>query len=171
MPVFDEARRGNWGHVPITETEMLERSRELKKVVDPEMALFAEVGGKPAGVCMGLPDINEALIGLNGRLFPFGFLRILHRRRRIQWTRVFGVAALNKYRHMGIGPLLIHKMAIQLAARGYKGGEASWVLEDNLRSQRTIVHGLSPVHTKTYRVYEKAVSPAHADSTSNKNIS
>jgi len=167
MPVFDEARRGNWGHVPMTETEMLERSRELKAVVDPEMALFAEVGGKPAGVCMGLPDINEALIGLNGRLFPFGFLRVLYRRRRIQWTRVFGIAALSKYRHMGIGPLLLHKMIIQSAARGYKGGEASWVLENNLLSRRTIVQGLNSTHTKTYRIYEKAVCPAPADCTSN----
>ena len=55
--------------------------------------------------------------------------------------------------------MLLRKMALQTAARGYYGAEASWVLEDNLRSLRTIVHGLNPVHTKTYRIYEKAVHP------------
>jgi len=156
--VFEEARSNLWGHVPPTEAEILEKSRELKSVIDPEIILLAEVGGEPAGVCIMLPDINEALIGLNGRLFPLGFLKFFLRRRRLRWTRGLGLAALVKYRRLGIGPLLIHHIVKRVAEKGYKGAEVAWVLEDNLRMQRAAVNGVNAVHTKTYRIYEKAVS-------------
>ncbi len=157
IPVFEEARRDNWGYVPVSEEEIVEMARDMKAVVDPRIICFAEVHGVPAGVGLALPDFHEALRGLNGRLFPFGLFRFLVRLRRVRNIRVFGVAALERYRNLGITTVVLAEIISRAQAAGYRDAEASWVLEDNLRSNRVIRQALNPVHYKTYRIYEKEV--------------
>lgn len=157
MHVFEEARRGNWGYVPVREEEFLETAREMKRIVDPRIVVLAEVNGEPAGVTMSLPNVNRALRGLNGRLLPFNIFRFLHRLKHLRECRIFGIASLEKFRHMGITSLLLMQDILWAVELGYNVGEASWVLEDNIRSSRTIEHGLDPVHYKTYRIYRKSL--------------
>jgi len=157
MHVFEEARRQNWGYVPVREKELLETARDMKQIVDPRIVVLAEVDGEPAGVSLSIPDVNLALLGLNGRLLPFNVFRFLHRLKRLRECRIFGIASLEKYRHMGITSLLLMHNILWAMEFGYDRGEASWVAEDNIRSSRTIEHGLDPVHYKTYRVYRKAL--------------
>ena len=157
IPVFEEARRNNWGYVPVSREEIIEMAREMKAVVDPRIITFAEVRGAPAGVALALPDFHEALRGLDGRLFPFGLVRFLWRLRRVRNIRVFGVAALEKYRNLGITTVVLAETISRAQAAGYRDAEASWVLEDNLQSNRVIQQALNPVHYKTYRIYEKAL--------------
>jgi len=157
MHVFEEARRGNWGYVPVREDEFLESAREMKQIVDPRIVVLAEVNGEPAGVSMSLPNVNRALLGLNGRLLPFNIFRFLYRLKHMRECRIFGIASLEKFRHMGITSLLLMQDILWAVELGYDVGEASWVLEDNIRSSRTIEHGLDPVHYKTYRIYQKTI--------------
>ena len=157
MHVFEEARRGNWAYVPVREEEFLESAREMKQIVDPRIVVLAEVNGEPAGVSMSLPNVNRALLGLNGRLLPFNIFRFLYRLKHMRECRIFGIASLEKFRHMGITSLLLMQDILWAVELGYDVGEASWVLEDNIRSSRTIEHGLDPVHYKTYRIYQKTI--------------
>jgi len=159
LKVFETARSDNWGHVPLTEEEVLEMARDMKAVVDPDLILIAEVGSVPAGASMALPNVNRALAAVRGRLLPFGLLKFIREMKRIHEIRIFGIAALERYRHLGITGLLLLETILRGRAKGIDIGEASWVLEDNDMSNRTIKNVLEPEHYKTYRIYEKQIAP------------
>ena len=80
--------------------------------------------------------------------------------KRVNEIRILGVASMPRYRHLGITGMLFLETILRGTARGYTIGEASWVLEDNVMSNRTITHGLSPTHYKTYRIYDKSIDAA-----------
>jgi hypothetical protein len=159
IKVFEQARRRNWGYVPMSDGEVMEMARELKMVVDPEIVIIAEMDGKPIGASLSLPNFNKPLAAIKGRLFPFGFLRFMRDIKRLHEVRIIGVAALEEYRHLGVTAQLLLETIIRGMARGYNLGEASWVLEDNYMSNRTIEHALSPERYKTYRLFEKPLPP------------
>lgn len=163
LAVFEEARRNNWGYVPVSEAEALETAAHMKKVVDPEIVTLAEVNGEPAGACLAIPNVNRGLAAAKGRLFPLGFLRFFLAMRRSREMRIFGIAALPKYRHLGITVLLLLETILHGTVRGYQLGEASWVLEDNVLSSRTITRALDAKHYKTYRIYEKPIGRGPPD--------
>ncbi|HOD80247.1 MAG: hypothetical protein BWX88_00820 [Planctomycetes bacterium ADurb.Bin126] len=157
MAVFEQARRNNWGYVPVTSAEMRETAHELKGVVDPEIILLATVDGQPAGASLAIPDVNRGLAAAGGRLLPLGFVRFLRAMRSVHVIRVIGIAALPQYRHMGIAALLMLETISRGLPKGYDTAEASWVLEDNVMSNRTIQAGLESRLYKTYRLYEKTI--------------
>jgi GNAT superfamily N-acetyltransferase len=157
VELFETARADNWGHVPLTEKEVLEMARDMKAVVDPDLILVGEVGAEPVGASMALPNINRALAACRGRLLPFGFLKFMRELKRIHEIRIFGIAVLERYRHLGITAMLLLETILRGRAKGIDIGEASWVLEDNDMSNRTIQNVLSPEHYKTYRIYERPV--------------
>jgi len=157
--IFEQARGNNWGHVPVTKAEAMEAAAEMKPLVDPEIILQAEVSGRPAGACLALPNANRGLAAARGRLFPFGFLRFLRAMRGLPEIRIFGVAALERYRHLGITAILLLETILRGIPRGHTVGEASWVLEDNVMSNRTLTRALVPRRYKTYRIYEKPIAP------------
>ena len=104
---------------------------------------------------------------INGRMLPLGFLRFLREMKRIHEMRVLGIAALERFRPLGITAMLLLETILRGMVRGYDIAEASWVLEDNDLSNRTIKSALEPRHYKTYRIYEKPIaapsSPAEGD--------
>ena len=89
----------NWGFVPPTPAEFRRIAADLKLILDPRLAIRAEVDGTMIGCAIALPDINQALKGTNGRLFPIGIVRLLMRRRIIDQTRALLLGLLPKYRH------------------------------------------------------------------------
>ncbi len=158
LSVFEEARRDNWGYVPLTPEEAIESARNLRRVVDPKLILLAEVDGAPAGAAMSIVNVNRGLAVAGGRLLPLGWLRFLLAMRRVDEMRIFGIAALERYRSLGITALLFTETVINGLARGIRRGEASWVLEDNRMSNRSITGSLEPELYKKYRIYEKAMA-------------
>lgn len=157
MSVFDEARKNNWGYIPVTEKELKELASGLKMVIDPDLIVVAEVKGIPAAVGLAIPNINRGLSAAHGRLFPFGIIRFLNAMRKQNEMRVFGVGTLPEYRIKGLTALILGEIVLRGLARGYKIGEASWILEDNVMSARTITDALNAEHYKTYRIYEKLI--------------
>jgi hypothetical protein len=155
MDVFEDARKDNWGYVPLTREEILETTAQMRRVIDPRLILFAEVHGEPAGALLALPNINRALAAVNGRLWPLGFVKFFRELKRVRETRVLGVATLKKYRSKGITAMLFLEEIIRSLAGGYRYAEASWVLEDNQLSDESIRSALVPQRYKTYRIYEK----------------
>jgi len=152
--IYNLAWAQNWGFVPMTEGEFDYMARELKPILDPRVALFAEVAGEPAGFSLAVPDYNPILKKMNGRLFPFGFLCFLLGRNRVNGVRVITLGILKEYRRRGLDALLMYRTFVNGWQRGYRWGEFSWVLEDNVLLRRTLER-MGATHYKTYRIFEK----------------
>lgn len=161
--VFNSAWRKNWGFVPLTEKETTKATEEFQKILDPRIALIAEVDKKPAAICVALPNINEAIRDLDGRLFPLGFLKLLYRLKchRIRSGRLMLLGIKEEYRGTilgGLSVLLYVEIRRRGLERGYRMGELSWTLEDNQKINAGIEF-MGGERYKTYRIYEKEMSP------------
>ncbi len=154
--VYNAAWERNWGFVPMTNAEMDHMAKDLKLGVDPEMVFFAEHEGRVVGSMIVLPDLNQATRHANGKLLPFGLLKILWHKRRVKSLRVLTLGVLQQYRQRGIEMAMILTGFENAVRRGYTDCEISWTLEDNVRINRPI-ESIDAVRTKTYRIYEMPV--------------
>lgn len=155
--VYNEAWGANWGFVPATDAEIEFHAKLLKQVLDEDWAYIAEKDGEPIGAALTLPDINQALAKLNGRLLPLGWLRFLLAKRRIDQLRVFALGVKNAYRHSGVAAGLYLKHLETAARPGtIEGGEMGWILETNGPMNRAM-EGMGGRVVKKYRVFEKQV--------------
>ncbi len=150
--VYNSAWEKNWGFAPLTEAEIQHLAKDLKPIVDERFALMAEVHGEPVGFALALPDYNQALRHVDGRLFPIGLFKLLWYRRRIDRLRVFTLGLKPEYRRKGIDALFYLRIYENGLAAGYHAAEASWILEDNWGMRRGLERMGARVY-KTYRVY------------------
>jgi GNAT superfamily N-acetyltransferase len=157
MDVYNEAWGDNWGFVPITDAECEFQAKNLKQVLDEEWTFMAEKDGEVVGAALTLPDVNQVLARMNGRLLPFGWARFLLGRRKVDAVRVFALGVKHAYRHTGVaaGLYLEH---IKLAAMPDKihWGEMGWILETNEPMNRAM-EGMGGKIVKRYRVYERTL--------------
>jgi GNAT superfamily N-acetyltransferase len=154
--IYNAAWEKNWGFVPMTDEEIDHLAKNLKPLVDPSIIMFAYVDGKPAGLFIALPDYNLLLRGMGGKLFPFGFLKLLTGKRKIHRIRVMILGVVPEFRTMGIETVFLREVYRKSMARGYTGGEFSWVLEDNEAINR-VIRRIQPEPYKVYRIYGKAL--------------
>jgi GNAT superfamily N-acetyltransferase len=157
MDVYNEAWGDNWGFVPITDAEVEFQAKNLKQVLDEEWTFMAEKDGEVVGAALTLPDINQVLAGMNGRLLPFGWAKFLTGKRKIDRLRVFALGVKHDYRHTGVaaGLYLEH---IKMAALPDKihWGEMGWILETNKPMNRAM-EGMGGKIVKKYRLYERSI--------------
>ncbi len=154
--VYNNAWERNWGFVPFTEAEFDHMAKEMKPVVDPDLVGILEVDGQTAGFVLGLPDMNLAIRKANGRLFPFGLIKILIAARGIKRFRVPILGLLPEYRGLGYDTLLYFHMVKTGLAKGYEAAEMSWILEDNLPIRRGLER-LGGRLFRTYRIYDRSL--------------
>jgi GNAT superfamily N-acetyltransferase len=157
--IYNSAWSKNWGFVPMTEQEFDRVAKDLKQIVDPHMVFIAEVEGKPAGFSLALPDFNQVLARLNGRLFPFGILKLLWHtiiRNKINGVRIITMGVIPEYQKRGIDTVFYAQTYNVGVKRGYKWAEMSWVLEDNVLMNRTL-ELLGAKLYKKYRIYETRI--------------
>ena len=152
--IFNEAWKDNWGFIPLTEEELASTADDFKMILDPKVAHIAEIGGEPIAFSIALPDLNQVLKKMDGRLFPFGIFKLLWHKRNINRIRTALMGVLPEYQGKGIDALL-HKEAILNGREvGYKSSELSWVLETNTNMIR-VAERLGAKIEKTYRMYRK----------------
>jgi hypothetical protein len=157
MDVYNEAWGDNWGFVPITDAEVEFQAKNLKQVIDEDWAYMAEKDGEVVGAALTLPDINQVMAKLNGRLLPFGWLKFLLGKRKIDQLRVFALGVKHEYRHSGVAAGLYLKHLETAARPGtIEGGEMGWILETNGPMNRAM-EGMGGKVVKKYRVYEKSL--------------
>lgn len=154
--IYCAAWERNWGFVAPTAAEFRRIAAELKPIFDPRCTVCAEVDGEMIACLVSVPDINQALKGTNGRLFPTGLMRLLLRARYISQVRLLLLGIDARYRGLGLYPLLIAEWHRQLQGTPYARAEFSWVLEDNRDINQPADAGGARRY-KTYRVYEKAI--------------
>ena len=154
--IYNAAWSQNWGFIPVTDDEFRCTARDLKPIVDPSVVLIAEKEGRPVAFSVSLPDYNLLLKKMNGRLLPFGFLRLLFGRKSIRRVRTLLLGVVAEYRMSGIEILLIHDTFEKGLSKGYRTGEMSWILEDNVLMRRPLERMGAQIG-KVYRIYEKAL--------------
>jgi len=150
--IYTEAWEENWGAVAMTRKEFDYLVAQFKGAGDPDLFLIATVGGEMAGFSLSLPDFNQVLIRLNGRLFPFGILKPLWYRRKIDMIRVVTTGILKKFRHRGIDSSFYYETWTRSTAKGMPRGEMSWILEDNA-AMNNALRNLGLRLYKRYRLY------------------
>lgn len=151
--LYNSSWARNWGFVPMTRAEFLHLAREMRPILVPELALFAEIGDGVAGIALAVPDINEALRHVGGRLFPFGLAKLLWHKRHIRHIRVVLLGVREQYRATTAAAGLYAALIREGLRLNYVGAEGSWVLEDNVLMRRAIESMGGTVY-KTYRIYE-----------------
>lgn len=160
--IFNDAWSENWGFVPLTEAETTHLATSLRPVIDKDLVWFVEVAGEPAAFAICLPNINEAIRDLGGRLWPFGWAKLLWRLKiaGVRTARVPLMGVKRKHATSLAGALmpflLIDAMRKGASRKGLRTVELGWILEDNLPMRR-IIEAMGGVAYKTYRVYEKAL--------------
>ncbi|MFQ6092627.1 MAG: GNAT family N-acetyltransferase [bacterium] len=154
--VYNSAWSRNWGFVPMTDEEIAHMARQLKKIIDPDLVLFAEIDGRPIGFSLALPDLNQALKRINGRLFPLGLFKLLWYSKKIDGVRVLTMGVIPEYQNKGIAAMFGVESFKVGVPKGYVWGEMSWVLEDNTLMRRALERMGAKIYKK-YRIYEMAV--------------
>lgn len=155
--VYNHAWEKNWGFVPWTDKEMAYMAEKLKKIADLDLVILAEDKGKPVGFAFGLPNYNEILKRMNGRLTPLSILKFFYYRKRIEGMRALVFGILKEYRQTGLSYLLYAALERNAIRKGYKWGELSWQLEDNEPVNRFNLSLGGRIYKK-YRIYEKRIA-------------
>jgi GNAT superfamily N-acetyltransferase len=146
----------NWGFYPVTPDESRALARDLKQIIDPSAVLIAEgPDGQPIGFGIALPDINVLLKGMNGRLWPFGWLKLLTGLPRLRQYRMWALGVVRAYQGKGVDALIYRRLYEALRHRQVRM-EINYVLEDNVPMNNAL-RGLGVKPLRRYRVYEMGI--------------
>jgi hypothetical protein len=161
LDVVNSAWSENWGFVPLTEQEARKFVDDFRLIADPDIVPVVEIDGRPAAVAVCLPNLNEAIHDLNGRLLPFGWLRLLWRLkvRGVSSLRLLLLGVRKEYRvrrYAGL-PYLLCDEIHRRGTRRYRWAEFSWTLEDN-GLINAMIRNVCSDHYKTYRIYGKELA-------------
>ncbi len=153
LKIYNSALVGQWGFTPMSEGELKETATSLKFLMVYEMTSVAEIDGRGVGVVFGLLDYNPLIKKIDGKLFPFGWLRLLMGRKKLKALRLISTNVVPEYQRWGLGLVLMNRMLPEVLEWGVDEAEFSWVLESNKLSRGTLERGgLKP--DKTFRIYD-----------------
>ncbi len=160
--IFNDAWQSNWGFVPLAAEDWADTVKTLTRIMPDDYIQVAEYEGEPVAFIVALPNVNEAARDLRGRLFPFGWLKLLWRLKvsHPRTARVPLMGVKQEFQHSRLGPTLafmvIDAVRKALHARGVEDVEMGWILEDN-DGMRNIIETIGGQAYKRYRVYEKTL--------------
>jgi GNAT superfamily N-acetyltransferase len=155
--VYNTAWRENQGFVPLDETEVTHLANSLRPIIDPDLILVAEAKGRVVAASITLPDLNQVLRRMNGRLLPLGWWHFLRRSRIIDTVRFFAMGIVPEYRHRGIEAAFYYDTFRNAVQKGYQRAELSLVVENNTMMHRSAEAFGARIY-KTYRIYEKPLA-------------
>ena len=153
LEIYNSSLVGTWGFVPLSPGEIKHLASGLRHLIVPELASVAEVNGRPIGAAFGILDYNPRIRAIDGRLFPFGFWRLLHNKRTIKNMRLISTNVVPEYQRWGVGLVLLNGLVPKVEAWDIEEVEFSWVLESNMLSRRSLERG-GAKHSKTYRIFD-----------------
>ena len=163
IEIFNDAWQDNWGFIPFRDEDIRYLAKNIKPLIRADHVAIAELDGEPAAMAVMLPNVNEAIADLNGKLLPFGWAKLLWRLkvRGLRTARMPLMGVKKRYQNSSLGATLafavIDRVRHDQKARGVIEAELSWVLKDN-RPTRRVIDMMGARLGKTYRIYEKALS-------------
>ncbi len=151
--IYNKAWAPNWGFVPMTDQEIDHMAKDLKPLVEPSLVLFGEIKNQLVGFALTLPDYNQIFKEMNGRLFPFNFLKLWTKRKNITWSRIITLGIIPEFQKKGLDAVFYWEIVNRANKIGINLGEASWILEDNEMMNRG-AEALNAEIYKKYRIWE-----------------
>lgn len=155
MEIYNSAWEKNWGFVPWTNEEFETIADSLVGLLDENIVMMAYDGQNPVGMLIAIPDYNFILKKLNGKLFPLGFLKFLYFKNKVKDLRLMIMGVKKEYRNKGIEAYMSGEALKNSVKSGYHVCELSWILDDNIMTQRT-AEMMSGRLYKRYAVYSNA---------------
>lgn len=156
LSIYNQSLSNTWGFVPISERELKQMAFSLKFLMVPELTVGIELDGKLVGASFCLPDYNPRIKAIKGRLFPFGFLKLIRHKEKIKRIRIISTNVLPEYQMLGLGLVLVNALVPKTFDWGIQEAEFSWVLESNQYSRGALEKG-GAIRNKTYRVYDRKI--------------
>jgi hypothetical protein len=153
LSIYNQSLSNTWGFVPMSDAELKIMAKGLRMLMVPELALAVDIEGQMAGAVFGLPDYNPRIRKIDGRLFPFGWIRLLRRKHRIKNIRIISANVLPEFSMQGLGLVLMNGLVPKTIEWGIQQAEFSWVLESNQFSRGSLERGGAKLE-KTYRIYD-----------------
>lgn len=153
MEVYNSAWAQNWGFIPITKEEIDYMAKKLKPIALPELVIVAEKNDEPVGFFGAIPDFNEVLRKIKGRLTPWAILKALYYRRKIESIRLLLFGVKKEFRHKGVESIMLREAFKGAKKYGFKKVEFSWILEDNFDTIN-LTQIINAQRYKTLRIYE-----------------
>jgi GNAT superfamily N-acetyltransferase len=161
--VYNSAWSRNWGFVPYSKKDLDAYAFDLQLVYSRDWFMVAEVDGQTAAIAITVPDINQVLKKMRGRLLPLGWWYYLNKSRIIDRVRVGFLGVKPEYEHTGVGAALYLAQYEAGERTRQKGGEMGWILETN-NSMNHSMEALGGRVVKRFRVYERLLDPTAAPS-------
>lgn len=163
LDILNDAWSDNWGFVPFTDTEIKYAGKKFKPIVHNDLIMVAEYDGEPVAFMMTLPDLNEPLKPMGGKLFPFNFIKLLLwlRKPKVRTMRVPLMGVRKKLQASRLASQLAFMMIEYIRRNavsryGATRGEIGWILEDN-QGMVAIADAIESHVNKVYTVYEKSL--------------
>jgi len=164
LAILNDAWSNNWGFIPFTNAEIAYAGKELKPIIHPQINLIAEVDGKPVAFMLTLPDINDVLRKVNGRLWPLGWLRLLRWMRKPSGAgmRVPLMGVRRELHNSRLASQLAFMMISQIrevaiAEYQTKRAEIGWILDDN-QGMKAIADAIGSTVNREYAIYERSLA-------------
>jgi GNAT superfamily N-acetyltransferase len=156
--VYNSAWSENWDFVPYSKKDLDAYAQELHLVFDKHWFMIAERidTGEVVGMAMTIPDINQVLARMRGRLLPLGWWHFLNKGRITDRVRVGFLGVKPSYQHTGVAAKLYVEHFNAAAERPQTGGEMGWILETNTAMNRGM-EAMGGRVVKRYRVYERSL--------------
>jgi len=132
--IYNQAWSYNWGFVPMSSEEFFYTVKDLKQIIDADLVFIAEHNDRPVAFSLALPDINQALIHLNGRLLPFGFMKLLWHtkiKNKIDGLRLITLGVIPEFQKRALDSMFFINTYLTGVEKGYRWAEMSWILETN----------------------------------------
>lgn len=154
--VYNKAWAPNWGFVPMTDKEIDKTAKDLKPLVEPSLVLFGEINNQLVGFALTIPDYNQIFKEMNGRLFPFNFIKLWTKKKNITWSRIITLGIIPEFQRKGLDAVFYWEIVNRADKLGINLGEASWILEDNEMMNRG-AEALNAEIYKKYRIWEMKI--------------
>jgi GNAT superfamily N-acetyltransferase len=154
--VYNSAWSRNWGFVPYSKKDLDAYTQELQLVFDRNWFMVAEKDGETVGIAITVPDVNQVLKLMKGRLLPLGWWHFLRKGRIIDRVRVGFLGVKPEYQHTGVAAKLYVEHFDTAARRPQTWGEMGWILETN-RAMNRGMEAMGGRIVKRYRVYERVL--------------
>lgn len=154
--VYNKAWAPNWGFVPLTDEELDAMAKDLKPLAEPSLVIFGTIKDQLVGFALVMLDYNQVFKEMNGRLFPFGFIKMFTQKKKITWSRIITLGIIPEFQKKGLDAAFYYEIVQRAHAIGIDLGEASWILEDNEMMNRGAQVMNGDLYKK-YRVYNMSI--------------
>jgi GNAT superfamily N-acetyltransferase len=154
--VYNAAWAGNWGFVPYSKEDLDELARTYQLVYSRDWFMVAEIDGETVAMAISVPDVNQVLKKMNGRLLPFGWWYYLNKNRIMDAVRVGFLGVIPEYQHTGAAALLYMEHYDAAERTRQTAGEPGFILESN-HSMNRALEAMGAEIIKRYRVYERVL--------------